>query len=87
MLETIQDLKTRRSCRGYKEEQISEEQLNQILEAGTYAPTGMGMQSPIMVVVQDKETIAQLFPDERKDHGNRWRSVLRSAYRSDRACG
>lgn len=60
MLETIQDLKTRRSCRGYKEEQISEEQLNQILEAGTYAPTGMGMQSPIMVVVQDKETIAQL---------------------------
>ena len=58
MQETIQDLKTRRSCRGYKEEQISEEQLNQILEAGTYAPTGMGMQSPIMVVVQDKETIA-----------------------------
>ena len=34
MLETIQDLKTRRSCRGYKEEQISEDQLNQILEAG-----------------------------------------------------
>ena len=60
MQETIQDLKTRRSCRGYKEDQISEEQLNQILEAGTYAPTGMGMQSPIMVVVQDKETIAQL---------------------------
>lgn len=60
MQETIQDLKTRRSCRGYKEDQISEEQLNQILEAGTYAPTGMSMQSPIMVVVQDKETIAQL---------------------------
>ena len=35
MQETIQDLKTRRSCRGYKEDQISEEQLNQILEAGT----------------------------------------------------
>ena len=60
MQETIQDLKTRRSCRGYKEDQISEEQLNQILEAGTYAPTGMGMQSPIMVAVQDPETIAKL---------------------------
>lgn len=60
MKETLQDLKTRRSCRSYKPEQIKDEELNAILEAGTYAPTGMGMQSPIMVVVQDKETIAQL---------------------------
>lgn len=56
MRETLQDLKTRRSCRKYKAEQITEEELNLILEAGTYAPTGMGKQSPIMVAVQDKET-------------------------------
>ena len=56
MKETLQDLKTRRSCRKYKPDQISEEQLNEILEAGTYAPTGMGAQSPIIVVVQDKKT-------------------------------
>ena len=31
-----------------------------MLEAGEYAPTGMGMQSPIMVVVQDKPTIKLL---------------------------
>lgn len=31
-----------------------------MLEAGTYAPTGMGTQSPLMVVVQDKGTIARL---------------------------
>ena len=37
MKETLQDLKTRRSCRKYKPDQISEEQLNEILEAGTYA--------------------------------------------------
>lgn len=60
MKETLMDLKTRRSCRKYKSEQISEEELNQILEAGTWAPTGKGMQCPIMVVVQDKETIQKL---------------------------
>lgn len=60
MKETLQDLKTRRSCRKYKPEQITNEELDQILEAGTWAPTGMGMQSPIMVVVQDQETIQEL---------------------------
>lgn len=56
MKETLQDLKTRRSCRKYRPEQIKDEELDAILEAGTYAPTGMGKQSPVIVVVQDKET-------------------------------
>lgn len=56
MESTLKDLKERRSIRAYKPEQIKEEELQKILEAGTYAPTGMGMQSPRIVVVQDKET-------------------------------
>ena len=60
MNETIENLIKRRSCRKYKKEQIKEEELNQILEAGTYAPTGKGKQSPIMIVVQNKETIEKL---------------------------
>ena len=60
MQETLKVLKERRSCRNYKAEQIKEEELNLILEAGTYAPTGMGAQSPIMIVVQDQETIQKL---------------------------
>lgn len=60
MNETIKTLKERRSIRKYKEKQISDEELNQILEAGKYAPTGRGAQSPIMVVVQDKELIKEL---------------------------
>lgn len=56
MRETLTDLKTRRSCRRYSSEQIKEEELNAILEAGIYAPTGMGAQSPVIVAVQDKET-------------------------------
>ena len=53
---TLKDLKTRRSIRAYRPEQIKEEELQKILEAGTYAPTGMGKQSPRIVVVQDQET-------------------------------
>ncbi len=60
MRETLENLKTRRSCRSYKPEQIKEGELQQILEAGTYAPTGMGMQSPVMVVLQDPEEIREL---------------------------
>nr|WP_325194890.1 nitroreductase family protein [uncultured Oscillibacter sp.] len=60
MNETLKVLKERRSIRRYKAEQIKNEELNAILEAGTWAPTGMGKQSPVMVVVQDRETIAYM---------------------------
>ena len=56
----LECLETRRSIRKYKKEQISGEQLQAILRAGTYAPTGMGAQSPVMVVVQDPELIRKL---------------------------
>ena len=69
MNETIENLIKRRSCRKYKKEQIKEEELNQILEAGTYAPTGKGKQSPIMIVVQNKETIEKLWKINRKIMG------------------
>lgn len=54
MAETLVTLKTRRSCRAYKPELIEEEKLNAIIEAGTYAATGMGKQSPIIIAVTDK---------------------------------
>ncbi len=60
MSDTINTLKSRRSCRSFDGRPVEEDKLNTILEAGMYAPTGMGRQSPIMVAVQDKETIAQL---------------------------
>lgn len=56
MKETLYDLKTRRSCRKFKAEQIEEQKLKEILEVGTYAPTGMGAQCPVIVAVQDKKT-------------------------------
>ena len=55
-MDAIKAMVERRSVRGFKDEQISNEQLDEILKAGMYAPTGRGRQAPIMVVVQDKET-------------------------------
>lgn len=53
-------LKNRRSIRSFTDEQVSREDLDTILLAGTYAPTAMGAQSPVIVSVQDAETLAQL---------------------------
>ena len=60
MNETIKTLTERRSVRAYKPDQVPEDVLAQILKAGEYAPSGMGMQSAVMVVVQDPETIQTL---------------------------
>ena len=56
----LEMIRTRRSCRSYKPEQITDEQLNNVLEAGTYAPTSRGLQSPYIVAVQNKELLARL---------------------------
>ena len=60
MNETLKTLIERRSCRSYKSDPIPAEVLDQILEAGTFAATGMGKQSPIMIAVTDKKTRDQL---------------------------
>ena len=46
-------LRTRRSVRAYKPDQVKAEELDAVLEAGTWAPTGQGKQSPVIVAVQD----------------------------------
>lgn len=60
MNETLKTLTERRSVRSYKPDQVPEDVLAQILKAGEYAPSGMGAQSAVMVVVQDQETIRTL---------------------------
>ncbi len=58
--EVVDCLKTRRSIRKYKKEQVKEEDLQEILEAAVYAPTGAGKQSPVIVVVQDPDLLAKI---------------------------
>lgn len=60
MNETLKALKERRSCRKYLPKQVEAEALDAILEAGTYAPTGMNRQAPVIVAVQDPETVKKI---------------------------
>lgn len=60
MSDALEILKSRRSCRSFDGREVSREILDKILEAGMYAPTGMGKQSPVMIAITDKETIKQL---------------------------
>ena len=53
-------IKSRRSTRRFKAEDVSEEQLTQILEAGRYAPSGGNCQSTHFIVVKNKEILAEL---------------------------
>ena len=52
MKSTVTDLLERRSSRMYKSEQITDEELETVLEAGKYAPSAMNRQSSVMVVLQ-----------------------------------
>ncbi len=66
MNETLKTLETRRSCRKFKPDMITEEELNSVLKAGTYAPTGMGKQSPIIIAITNKEMRDKLSQENRK---------------------
>lgn len=60
MNEVLQNILTRRSTRKFKSEQIKDEELDQILQAGIFAPSGMNKQSWQFTVVQNKEKIELL---------------------------
>ena len=60
MNETLKILRERRSIRKYQSRQIEEEALKEILDAGTWAATAKGIQSAVMVAVQDSQTIAHM---------------------------
>ena len=69
MNETLKVLETRRSCRNFKPDMIKKEELDAILRAGTYAATGMGRQSPIIIAVTDKATRDAISDANRKVAG------------------
>lgn len=52
--EFLDMLLTRRSVRAYKPDPVPEALLEEVLRAGTYAPTGGGRQSPVLVAVTDR---------------------------------
>lgn len=53
-MDTLETIKTRRSTRKYKSDPVPQELLDKIIEAGLYAPSGMGRQATIILAVTDK---------------------------------
>ena len=58
--EVLQNIRTRRSCRAYTAQPVEPEKLKAIVEAGTWAASGMGRQAPKIVVLTDPAEIAEL---------------------------
>ena len=69
MNETLKVLESRRSCRKFKNQMIKEDDLNAILKAGTYAPTGKNKQTPIIIAVTNKEIRDKISEENRKIGG------------------
>lgn len=69
MNDIIKAMKERRSIRSFKPEMPAMEQIEQILEAGLYAASGMGKQDVITIAVTNKEVRDKLSVDNRKIGG------------------
>lgn len=54
-MDAVTNLITRRSIRKFKSDMVPKETIEKIIEAGTYAATGMNRQSPVMIAVTNKE--------------------------------
>ncbi len=69
MSTVLENMKTRRSIRKYKSDPVSQEILDQIIEAGLYAASGMGTQNPIIIQVTDKKLRDELAEKNREIGG------------------
>jgi nitroreductase len=79
MNEVLNTLKSRRSVRQYRVEQIKDTELENILEAAIYAPTGRNDQPWHFTVVQDAELIKKISDGAKKvmmESGMEWMAQL-----------
>ena len=60
MNEVLENIKTRRSIRKFKDIPIEKEKLDKIIEAGTYAPSGKNRQSAIIIAITNKQVLEEL---------------------------
>lgn len=69
MNETLKVLESRRSCRSFRPEMIKKEELQAVIKAGTYAPSGRGRQPSIIIAVTNKELRDRISDENRKIMG------------------
>lgn len=70
MNEALNCIKTRRSIRKYKSDMLPEDVIDKIVEAGTYAPSGMNKQPSIIIAITNKELRDKLSKLNAKILGN-----------------
>jgi len=78
MNEVIQNILNRRSVRVYTDEQIRQEDLDLILQAGLYAPSGCNMQPWHFTVVQNPELISELSVESKKEFADSDNEMFRN---------
>jgi len=66
----LENIKNRRSIRRYVEDQIKDEELDMIIEAAIYAPTGNNTQPWHFTIIQNKEMIDYLNVEAKKIMAN-----------------
>lgn len=79
MNDIIKNIKERRSIRKFKEEQIKDEELEVIVEAGIYAPSAHNEQPWHFTIIQNKDIISQINKESKmmmKDHHDKWIAKL-----------
>lgn len=69
-METFDCIKTRRSIRKFKDQEVNQDLIDQIIEAGLYAPSARGLQSTIIIQVKDPEVKKELTKLNAKIAGN-----------------
>lgn len=55
MNEIIQAMKQRKSCKKFKDTMVKQEDIDEIIEAGTYAASGQGKQGYIIICITNKK--------------------------------
>ena len=55
MSEVLEKMQTRRSIRRFKSDMLPKDVIEKIVEAGTFAASGMNLQTPVIVAVTNKE--------------------------------
>lgn len=69
MNDVIKAMEERRSIRQFKPDMPAEEDLEQIVDAGLFAPSGMNKQSPVIICVTNKKVRDELSEANRKIGG------------------
>ena len=56
----LENIKTRRSCRNYLDKEVSDEFINEVVECGLLAPSGMNTQGIEFCVITNKEILKEM---------------------------